>query len=104
VLGRLPGARFRALLVPLMLDADIRVAREAIRSAGRLGAEDFLFVPPLVSLLRNRRLKREARQVLVGYGEGVVDALAYFLKDRDEDPWVRRHVPGTLSLIPGPRA
>jgi CRP-like cAMP-binding protein/HEAT repeat protein len=100
VLGRLSGPRFGALLVPLMLDADVAVAREAIRSAGRLGAGDFLFVPPLVSLLRNRRLKRDAREVLVGYGEGVVDALAYFMRDRDEDPWVRRHLPGTLSSIP----
>src|SRR5690606_12036893 len=84
--------------------ADVDVAREAVRSAARLGAGDYLFVPPLVSLLRNRRLKRDAREVLVRYGEDVVDALAYFLRDRDEDPWIRRHVPGTLALIPCARS
>jgi ATP/ADP translocase/HEAT repeat protein len=101
-LGYVRDAKFRALLVPLMFDADLSVAGEAIRSAGRLGPpdSDFLFLPPLVSLLRNRRLKAAARQVLVEYGEQVVDPLAYFLRDQDEDAWVRRHVPSTLALIP----
>ena len=77
---------FRPLLVPLMFDADVDVARDAIRSAARLGAGDFLFVPPLVSLLRNRLLKGAAREVLAGRGEEAVPALIYFMKDRDEDP------------------
>lgn len=96
--------RFRDILVPLMYDPAVEVAQEAIRSAGRLGAGDYLFVPPLVSLLRNRRLKALAREVLVGYGEGVLDALAYFLSDREEDVWVRRHIPATLALIPTKRS
>ena len=48
-LGQVKNSQFRPLLVPLMYDADLTVAREAIQSAGRLGASDFLFVPPLVS-------------------------------------------------------
>ena len=83
-----------------MYDPQREVALEAIRSAGRLGGDDYIFVPPLVSLLRNRLLKASARQVLVGYGEGVVDTLAYFLRDPDEDIWVRRHIPSTLAQIP----
>ena len=62
--------------------------------------DDFIFVPTLVSLLRNRRLKGRARAALVGYGEPVVDSLAFFLRDQDEDIWVRRHIPGTLAQIP----
>ncbi len=100
-LGLIGNTRFRPLLVPLMFDADLGVAEEAIRSAGRLGPRDgdFLFVPPLVSLMRNRLLKRAAREVLVSYGGDVVDTLAYFLNDPEEDIWVRRHVPATLGLI-----
>ena len=66
-----------------MFDADFEVARAAIKSAGRIGPRegDFLFVPPLVSLLRNRRLKSTAREVLVAYGDDVVGPLAYFLSD-----------------------
>ena len=99
-LGRVTNPAFRPLLVPLMFDADVDVARDAIRSAARLGAGDFLFVPPLVSLLRNRLLKGAAREVLAGYGEDVVPTLVYFMKDRDEDVWVRRHIPATLAKIP----
>ncbi len=53
-----------------------------------------------MSLLRNRRLKAEAREVLVSYGNDVVPSLAYFMRDTDEDVWVRRHVPSTLALLP----
>ena len=99
-LGTVASPQFRRLLVPLMYDPQREVALEAIRSAGRLAGDDYIYVPPLVSLLRNRLLKAAARQVLVGYGEDVVDTLAYFLRDPDEDIWVRRHIPSTLAQIP----
>ena len=99
-LGDVKNPAFRSMLVPLMYDANLDVARAAIESAGTLGAGDFLFVPPLVSLLRNRRLKASARGVLVGYGEEVIAPLAYFMRDREEDIWIRRHVPSTLALLP----
>jgi AAA family ATP:ADP antiporter len=101
-LGDVANPAFRPLLVPLMYDSNVDVAQAAIESAGTLGAQDFLFVPPLVSLLRNRRLKSSARQVLTGYGEPVVAPLAYFMLDREENIWVRRHVPSTLALLPFP--
>ena len=99
-LGTVAQPQFRRLLVPLMYDPQREVALEAIRSAGRLAGDDYIYVPPLVSLLRNRLLKAAARQVLVAYGEDVVDTLAYFLRDPDEDIWVRRHIPSTLAQIP----
>jgi AAA family ATP:ADP antiporter len=99
-LGQIKSPAFRHLLVPLMYDPAREVAEEAIRSAGRLGAADYLFVTPLLALLRNRLLKSHARQVLVGYGEGIVETLAYFMRDQEEDVWVRRHIPSTLALIP----
>ena len=70
-----------------------------MNSAGTIGGDDFLFVPTLVGLMRNRRLKEPARKVLVGYGEAVVPTLAYFLGDNEEDIWVRRHVPATLAAF-----
>jgi ATP/ADP translocase/HEAT repeat protein/CRP-like cAMP-binding protein len=101
-LAHVDNPAFRPLLLPLMYDADLSVAREAITSLGRLEPKpsDVLFVPALVSLMRNRLLKAAARRVLVGYGDDVVDALAYFLRDPHENVWVRRHVPSTLGLIP----
>ena len=98
-LGAIPDDRFRHMLLPLLADGDAAVARAAIRSAGRLGPDAVLFVPALVSLLRHRLLKNEARAVLVGYGQAVVEPLAHFLHDQDEDVWVRRHVPATLARL-----
>ncbi len=99
-IGRTSDPRFRQLLIPLLNDVDLDVAREAISSAHLLGDADFLFVPVLVSLLRDRRLKNVARETLVSYGEAVVPALTFFLDDELEDPWVRRHIPEALASIP----
>jgi CRP-like cAMP-binding protein/HEAT repeat protein len=96
-LGRLAHPNLRPLLIPLLYDPDRSVAEEALRTAKALGPRDFLYVPTLVSLLRNRRLKSAARDVLVSYGEPVLDALDHFLRDQDEDVWVRRHLPATIA-------
>ena len=103
-IAQIKDPRFRNLLIALVYDANIDVATEAIESVSRLGAADYMFVPSLVSLLRHRRLKNSARQVLVSYGEGMLDTLSYFLNDPDENLWVRRHIPGTLALIPSQKS
>lgn len=96
--------RFRRLLIPLLYDPSPEVADEAMESVRAAGARDFVFVPTLIALLRHRRLKGGARTVLVGYGEPVVDVLAHFMRDPDEDIWVRRHIPATLAMIPGQKS
>ena len=103
-LGRIRERRFRLLLVPLMFDADLDVAREAVRSAGQPGEADELLLPPLVSLLRRRPLRAAVREVLAGRGEGGFEVLAYFLLDGAEDIEVRRQIPATLARIPSPRS
>ena len=60
-LGDIPHERIRHMLVPLMFDPNVEVARAAIRSAARIGPDSVLFVAPLVSLLRHRLLKNDAR-------------------------------------------
>jgi AAA family ATP:ADP antiporter len=100
VIRQIPDARFRRLLIPLLYDPAPDVADEAMESVHAASKDDFIFVPALVSLLRNRRLKGRARAALVSYGEPVVDSLAFFLRDPEEDIWVRRHIPGTLAQIP----
>ena len=100
----LPNPRLHGLLLPLLGDRDPAVAREALRTVTEVGGHDFLFVPTLIALLRNRRLKSDARAALVSYGEPVLDALAHFLHDAEEDLWVRRHLPATIARIPCQRA
>ena len=101
---QIPDPRFRHLLIPLLYDSHPEVAAEAMRSVRALGASDPLFVPTLVSLLRHRSLKSSARDALVGYGEGVLDTLAYLLRDPGEDLWVRRHIPATIARIPAQKS
>lgn len=103
-LGEIADPRFQRLLIPLLHDDATDVADQAMESVRRVGQADFIFVPALVSLLRNRHLKGRARAVLVSYGEPVVDALAYFMADESEDPWVRRHIPSTLAMIPSQKS
>ncbi len=97
---RIPGSGFRRLLMPLLQDPDHTVAAEAMRSVRALDSRDFLFVPVLVSLLRNRRLKSEAREQLISHGEEVLPILRHFLRDPAEHIWVRRHIPATIARIP----
>ena len=100
----LDDARFRRLLIPLLYDPAPDVADAAMESVQAAGTSDFIFVPTLVALLRHRQLKGRARAVLVSYGEAIIEPLAHFLRDQDEDVWVRRHIPGTLAQIPSQRA
>ncbi|HXW05754.1 MAG TPA: Npt1/Npt2 family nucleotide transporter [Vicinamibacterales bacterium] len=101
---QIASPRFRPLLIPLLYDPAPEVADEAMESVLAAGSGDFVFVPTLVTLLRHRRLKGRARAVLVGYGPAVIPALAHFMRDQDEDVWVRRHIPATLALIPSQEA
>ena len=80
------------------------MARAAIESAGTLGARR-LPVRAAAGVAAAQPAAEVARraQVLVGYGEAVVAPLAYFMRDRDEDIWVRRHVPVDAgpAAVPG---
>ncbi|HEY7441566.1 MAG TPA: HEAT repeat domain-containing protein [Vicinamibacterales bacterium] len=103
-LGHIKNPAFRGLLLPLVSDHDLGVARTALLSARPLGPNDAIFLPKLIALLGHRELKPVARDVLASYGHYFLDALEFFLKDPDEDLWVRRHIPGTLGSIPTQRS
>jgi CRP-like cAMP-binding protein/HEAT repeat protein len=92
--------RFRRLLIPLLSDPDPDVAAEAMHSVRQLGLSDFIFIPTLISLLRDRRLKSSAREMLVSAGEPALGILGHFLRDPEEDLWIRRHLPATIARIP----
>jgi len=95
---------FRRLLIPLLNDPNPEVAEEAMLSTRKLGPTDIIFVPTLISLLRNRRQKSSARELLVGFGEPVLPILDHFLRDPGEDLWIRRHIPATIARIPCQKA
>ena len=90
-----------AILVQLLFDGELEVVRAAIQAVRRRierGGHSPLYVPILISLMRNRRLKHDAREALVACGEGAVAALALFMESPDEQIWVRRAVPKTIAM------
>ncbi len=106
-LGALAEPTYRDELLQLLYDRDSGVVREAISSVRRRLARDgglSLYLPTLVSLLRDRRLKHDVREALIAFGEGAIPALVHFLNDPDEHVWVRRAIPKTLSRIGTPAA
>jgi CRP-like cAMP-binding protein len=103
-LRQISQPRFHRLLIPLLHDPAPEVAEEAMETVRAAGRSDFIFVPTLIALLRHRQLKARARDVLVSYGEPAVDALAHFMREPEEDLWVRRHIPATLARIPSQKS
>jgi HEAT repeat protein len=106
-LGRTDLTEHAQALLLLLTDRDRRVVREAVsavRRRARRGGGDPIFAPSLVSLLDDRRLKRDARRALEAFGESIIPQLLHFMNSPDERPWVRRALPKTVALIGGPRA
>lgn len=106
-IGDTPLARHQGLLVQLLYDGDDRVVRAAVATVRRLvdhgagSTQPQLFLPILVSHLRHRKLKHDARDALVAFGEPAIPALQHFMNDPQEDVWVRRALPKTIAHIGG---
>lgn len=103
-LGEIEDPHYQAGLVRLLYDADPRVAKTAVEAVCRrvdAGTRNPLYVPILISRLHDRRLKHEARNALVAYGQTVIPALQHFMDDDQEEIWVRRALPKTISRIGG---
>lgn len=106
-IGAVHEPRFQRRLVRLLYDRDPTVSREAIAAVRRRVARDGynpLYAPTLISLLQDRRVKHEAREALVAFGETVLPALGHFMTDPDEAVWVRRALPKTIASIATPQA
>jgi len=102
-MGAVRGQRFESSLVGALDDASPAVAREAIHAVRRLVArEGFrpLFLPRLISHLRDRRLKADARDALVAFGTDAIPILMHFINDREESAYVRRALPRVVARIP----
>jgi len=101
-LGAIKEPLFQERIIQLLYDRDIAVVRETIGAIRRRVARDGfnpLYMPTLISLLQSRRVKHEAREALVAFGEAALPALNHFLADRDEQLWVRRALPMTVAKI-----
>jgi AAA family ATP:ADP antiporter len=101
-LGAIHEPRYQECLIRLLYDRDTTVVRDAITAIRRrVGRDGFnpLYVPTLISLLQSRRIKHEAREALMAFGEPALPALNHFMSASDEPLWVRRALPKTIARI-----
>ena len=101
------GARARSdalfqLLSPLLDDADLRVRRAALRSAGAARRREHVL--RLIDALGRKETSRAARAGLAAFGERVVGTLGDYLSDSSVDLALRWEIPYVLSDVGTPEA
>ncbi len=101
-IGAIGEPRYREQLVALLYDRHPAVVRSAVAAVRQRVLRDGSsphYLATLVSLLRDRRVKRDARAALIAFGDQVIPALSHFLTDPGEPVWVRRALPRVLELL-----
>src|ERR1700757_1959150 len=96
LLGELPD-HFDPFLSTLVHDPDVLVAREAIRSVGKLRKRRL--VPDLLDLLANHELAAEAAQALSQFGDAIVGSLQDHFADPSVPTVARREIPAILVSV-----
>ncbi|CAN5670965.1 hypothetical protein BH23ACI1_BH23ACI1_23430 [soil metagenome] len=96
LLPRVP-ADLQDLLIPLILDPETGVARQAIRSAVQVLRDDL--VAPLVAALDRPDIADDAADALSRYGSGIVHDIAARLRDPATSPGIKRELPQVLLRI-----
>ncbi len=97
-----PLPAFEPLLLRLAEDPDEEVQAEAATAMGALRLPSF--VPALLPMLGDARLRPVARAALVAFGEPALAALDEALRDHDLPHEIRHHVPRTISRFPAAQA
>jgi AAA family ATP:ADP antiporter len=85
------------LLPVLIIDEDIEVARQAVRSAYRVEREEL--IPPLMIVLGRADLAEDAAEALARLGSRVVPTLSHALRSEEVPIEVRRELPSVLLRI-----
>jgi AAA family ATP:ADP antiporter len=85
------------LLPVLIIDEDIEVARQAVRSAFRVAKDEL--IPPLMIVLGRADLAEDAAEALARLGSRVVPTLSHALRSEEVPIEVRRELPSVLLRI-----
>lgn len=97
-----PRSAAASRLADFLEDDSVEVIRYAIESAASLKRKED--VPLLMSKLKNPSLRGDVSSALAQFGPKIIGTLGDYLADREEDPEVRRAVPGILARIGTPEA
>lgn len=106
-IGDVPEPCYQNNLIQLLYDNNPKVVSQAVhavRSRAMRSSRCPFYLPTLISLMRDRRIKHDCREALVAMGEITIPALAHFMSDPHEHIWVRRAAPKTIAQIGGKKA
>lgn len=105
--AEIPEPTAAGSIVQLLYDTNQPVVMQAIvavRKRMEAGQKNPMYVPTLISLMGNRRLRSRVREAVVAYGESAIPPLVLFMNAEEEQIWVRRSVPMTIAQINSPAA
>jgi AAA family ATP:ADP antiporter len=98
LIGSVHEPAFLLDLLPLLIiDEDVDVARQAVRSAYRVTSEDL--IPPLMIVLGRADVTEDAAEALARLGNAVVPTLSHALRSDEVPVEVRRELPSVLLRI-----
>jgi hypothetical protein len=97
-----PNPSFDIHLMKLLKEKSPEVRRYAIESAGKL--KNRIFVPILLTQLKNPMTGRVAGNALEEYGSKILGTLKDYLADGDEDVRLRKAIPDIMFRIGSQRA
>ncbi len=106
-IGAITEPAYRDQLIGLLYDRSPVVVRAAVAAVRQRVSRDGSsphYLPTLVALLHDRRVKRDARAALIAFGDQVIPTISHFLADPGEPVWVRRALPRVLELLESPAA
>jgi AAA family ATP:ADP antiporter len=97
-----PETEAQGLLLELLGDSDVEVARAAALGSGRHHSEELF--QALVRALARRPLRAQVRRSLARFGPEAVPKLQELLFDPGLHPAARRAIPGAIAEIEDPRS
>jgi len=101
-LGVIKDETYFGYLLKLLDDPETSVKIQAIKSAGKIRAKNF--VPILIQSMEYRDYRKVSGQALVSYGVSIIETLASTQTDESVPIQIRTRIPRVLSLIGGQEA
>jgi AAA family ATP:ADP antiporter len=97
VIGEMKDPRLYPYFQIFLNDEKVDVVQAAVTGIGQTHAKEF--IPILITHLKNKYIRKYARESLAEYGEDIIDILAEHLENTEKNRKERLAIPKVLALI-----